>query len=284
MSDDDKFNDEEYHFIDDPEMVGMHNVVSSETTTAPDMTENNKQTTYVNKILDSMSPILEQFKTNFALRLAVIGLAVILFIILIYRCTANPIVPKAVQPVSSMPVTHPQLTRAMPSNAQRSMPIDAPPPTNTVHVNMSNQRLSSLEQTQSDLQAQTTALTTQLSEINTNLTAMMDNLKSLSGQVSQLSNAVQEQAIHVADLNERLKKRTKMNISHAQSSSIPPVKYFLQAVIPGRAWLINTNGDTLTVREGTKIANYGVIRYIDAKRGRVLTSSGQMITFSQNDS
>jgi intracellular multiplication protein IcmG len=62
------------------------------------------------------------------------------------------------------------------------------------------------------------------------------------------------------------------------------LKYYVQAVIPGRAWLIATNGATLTVREGTLISGYGVVKLIDPTQGRVLTSSGRIIRFSQSDS
>ncbi|MBA3536672.1 MAG: type IV secretion protein IcmG, partial [Tatlockia sp.] len=66
--------------------------------------------------------------------------------------------------------------------------------------------------------------------------------------------------------------------------SAPRLMYFIQAIIPGRAWLIATNGSTITVREGTRIAGWGVVKLIDPIQGRVLTSSGRIIRFSQRDS
>jgi len=87
-------------------------------------------------------------------------------------------------------------------------------------------------------------------------------------------------------MHAHLKQQTekKVRASKKVVAATPPAQYFLQAIIPGRAWLISTNGDTVTVREGTRISSYGVVRFIDAKRGRVLTSSGQVIRFSQEDS
>ena len=58
----------------------------------------------------------------------------------------------------------------------------------------------------------------------------------------------------------------------------------MQAVIPGRAWLIANNGSTITVREGTPIPGYGIAKIIDPIKGRVMTSSGKEIRFSQDDS
>ena len=65
---------------------------------------------------------------------------------------------------------------------------------------------------------------------------------------------------------------------------VPQIQCALQAIIAGRAWLVCSNGETLTVRQGTQVYNYGEVRYIDAISGQVLTSSGQTITFSQEDS
>ena len=60
--------------------------------------------------------------------------------------------------------------------------------------------------------------------------------------------------------------------------------YYIQAVIPGRAWLIATNGSTLTVREGSTIPGYGIVRKIDPNLGKVFMSTGKVIRFSQLDS
>jgi intracellular multiplication protein IcmG len=64
----------------------------------------------------------------------------------------------------------------------------------------------------------------------------------------------------------------------------PLVQYNIQAVIPGRAWIVATNGTTLTVREGSKVPGYGLVKLIDPNQGRVITSSGRVIRFSQEDS
>ena len=76
----------------------------------------------------------------------------------------------------------------------------------------------------------------------------------------------------------------KRVVHHINKPSAPPIHYYIQAVIPGRAWIIATNGSTLTVREGTNIAGYGIVRLIDPLDGRIVTSSGQIIRFSQEDS
>ena len=48
----------------------------------------------------------------------------------------------------------------------------------------------------------------------------------------------------------------------------------LRAVIPGRAWLVDTQGRTYTVAEGDVVGNFGKVTQIDSTVGRVMTSSG----------
>jgi intracellular multiplication protein IcmG len=48
----------------------------------------------------------------------------------------------------------------------------------------------------------------------------------------------------------------------------------LRAVIPGRAWLVDTQGRTYTVTQGDLVGNFGKVVQIDADAGRVITSSG----------
>lgn len=290
MSDDDKFNDEEYHFIDDPDMAPMDDASlpgNTDPAVAPsDVDSNPKRSEYMNKTLDMAAPVLDALKNNFALRLTVLGFVILVLVLTIYRCTSGSVVPKKSKEIASIPVEHSQ---SISTSQPTRRPIVIEQPQNTSHsvrLNMSDQRLAAIEQSQTDLQTHTSALTAQLSSINTNVNVMTDNMKALSEQLSQLAAVVQEQAKQAADLNQRLKQQSVKQASAVRSRlpAEPSVRYFLQAVIPGRAWLVNTNGDTLTVREGTRIASYGVIRYIDAKRGQVLTSSGQVIKFSQNDS
>jgi intracellular multiplication protein IcmG len=55
--------------------------------------------------------------------------------------------------------------------------------------------------------------------------------------------------------------------------------YRLQAAIPGRAWLMRSDGANVTVSLGDKIPGYGTIVGIDPNEGVVQTSSGANIKY-----
>ena len=91
----------------------------------------------------------------------------------------------------------------------------------------------------------------------------------------------------IADDSEHMK-----HLLSAQKKTRPKIRripmrtmqYFIQALIPGRAWLVGENGATVTVNVGSRLPGYGIIRVIDTNLGRVATSSGKIIIYSQRDS
>lgn len=55
--------------------------------------------------------------------------------------------------------------------------------------------------------------------------------------------------------------------------------YHVEAVVPGRAWLKDQNGTTITVGKGDQIRGYGYVTYIDSENGLVVTSSGIVVRY-----
>lgn len=145
------------------------------------------------------------------------------------------------------------------------------------------QQLTDLESNQQNMQNGISTLNSQLGGINGNLNAVSAKIAELSTIIANLSAKVEEQSREIDQLTIKRTKavNTVHRIHHKPGMAI---KYYIQAVIPGRAWLIATNGNTLTVREGSTVPGYGVIKLIDPNQGCILTSSGRMIKFSQQDS
>ena len=282
MSDKERLDDE-YHFVDDPDM-GSHDEVSSP---EPSLKEEppSQSGNMLQQWLTPLEPFYKLIQNNFMLRTGLIALSIILMAIIIYSCSSNPLAKKTIS-LSAAPTMQKRSNQiaAMPT-IQSSTAQEALEMTRRSSA-ADTAKLTSMEQMQTDLQTQVNALSNQFSGNTANVTALMNNLKTLSEQVSQLSLMVQNQAKITADMHAHLKKETEKKVQSNKNMVVaaPPAQYFLQAIIPGRAWLISTNGDTVTVREGTRISSYGVVRFIDAKRCRVLTSSGQVIRFSQEDS
>lgn len=96
------------------------------------------------------------------------------------------------------------------------------------------------------MQAQFTNLNQQISKYNQSMANLDDRLTTLQGQLTLL---VAQQT--------------------AQSQQLT-----LRAVVPGRAWLIDGKGNTISVTQGTQLGSFGIVTNIDSASGQVTTSSG----------
>lgn len=180
----------------------------------------------------------------------------------------NPPPPSQPQPVA----------QAQPQSVIPQPQVDS----TTVDTKVS-QKLAVLESTQQSMRSDVTAVSDQIGGIGKNMDAIVAKLTEMNGIIANLNAKVEEQSKEIEQLTiQRTEAKRVHRPVHKEAASY--LKYYLQAVIPGRAWLIATNGTTLTVREGTIIAGYGMVKLIDPNQGRVTTSSGQVIRFSQEDS
>lgn len=181
---------------------------------------------------------------------------------------------------SAIPVEQPVATTT-------PVPVVSPPvteqPAPTPDVAQIEQRLSVLEVGQENLRSEINSLNDQLGMVSSNINDLSNKINALNQTVSTLSAKLDEQSQKIAMMSEHARPK-KVVQPRVVRKVIPQSMYYIQAVIPGRAWLISTNGSTLTVREGTPIAGYGVVKLIDPNQGRVITSSGRVIRFSQQDS
>lgn len=182
---------------------------------------------------------------------------------------------EAVQPKKTAPVVA-QVT-AKPTVITPIVPVVTPEASFSIKV---NDKLALLDETQQTMRTDISAVNTQVGEVNQNLQTLLSKIADLNGVIQILSAKVDDQSHEIEQLTVRKKPVKKPSVRRARSMPT----FHLQAVIPGRAWLIATNGATLTVREGSVIAGYGIVKLIDATDGRVTTSSGQVIRFAQNDS
>jgi septal ring factor EnvC (AmiA/AmiB activator) len=134
--------------------------------------------------------------------------------------------------------------------------------------------------------------TEQMKAFNESLTIIINNMNKLDKQMGEVSDDV---AMVAEDLQsatqeiKKLKKRpkaeesTNTEIEKQQAEQalskalIANPLYAVHAIIPGRAWLKNKEGKTLTVTEGDALDKYGKILVIDAPTGVVVTSSGVIL-------
>lgn len=147
-----------------------------------------------------------------------------------------------------------------------------------------SQKLATLEMNQQSMRAEFNTSRDQLTQVSRSLNELLTQITALNQQIAALRLTVDAQAQEITRLTIRTPVARKTSTPSRPHAAVARVKYYLQAVIPGRAWLIGSNGVTLTVREGTSVSGYGIVKLIDPRQGRVLMSSGQVIRFSQEDS
>lgn len=226
-------------------------------------------------------------------RNALIAVVIIVLAMLGYKFLGSFFTSKP----SSEETTVPPITAATPQQIETTPPPATPQPQPTAPVQTApspvaqapivdnsqiTQKLSALEMGQQNVRAEVSSLNSQLNGLNSNLNQLSEKIANLNRMINLLVTKLDQQSNQIALLTERTKPKPPPVRRMAKAASLPI--YYIQAVIPGRAWLIAPNGSTLTVREGTQIAGYGVVKLIDPNQGRVLTSSGRVIRFSQQDS
>lgn len=220
--------------------------------------------------------------TNNVKRNALIVVALVILIMIIYKFVGSifsdkntPV--KATTPTVTVPAPAAVQVRPLTSPVATPAPVTSEP---NVDVQIS-QKLSAIEVSQQSMRTDVSSVSSQIGGINTNLNTLVAKIAELDGIISNLSAKLDDQARVIEQLTAR-RQAKKVHYAPRKAAHYP--KYYIQAVIPGRAWLIATNGATLTVREGTIIAGYGMVKLIDPNQGRIITSSGQVIRFSQEDS
>ena len=231
--------------------------------------------------LEGTEPPRQVATDNPIKRNVIIVVALLIFALIIYKGVGLFSAEKKVSANRSAPVLTPVAQQAPIQAPPAAALVQAPPPPPSVDTNVT-QKLSALELSQQSMRTDVSSVSDKLGGISNNLNAIIAKISELNGVIANLNTKVDEQSREIDQLTIRREEAKKASYSVHKEPHYP--KYHIQAVIPGRAWLIATNGATLTVREGTVVAGYGMVSLIDPNQGRVMTSSGQVIRFSQEDS
>lgn len=145
---------------------------------------------------------------------------------------------------------------------------------NAAMVAQQNMRsdIDNLNNQLSGLQSGNDALTAKVNALETTLQALASKIDADSNNIALLLQRTEPKPV-IEPIQVRVKH-------HYRKRHI----YHIQAVVPGRAWLIANDGSTLTVRPGSKLRGYGIVTGVNANKGIVSTSAGITIRFSQEDS
>ena len=135
-------------------------------------------------------------------------------------------------------------------------------------MNRISQTASNTQSVENQLQNEISALKVLLNQSNESNKAMKSAMIALAQQVESLSAQV---------------KKATTAPSHIKKLPPAPVLTFhLRAIIPGRAWLVGSDGETNSVVVGDTVKNYGKVTAIEVDAGKVLTSSGKVITYNSD--
>lgn len=162
-----------------------------------------------------------------------------------------------------------------------STQIAAAEKTRQVQQPIPNQNLAQLQQNESsldDLKQQVGSSETQIQQIQSQLSQMGAQLTSLSASKDTLNQAV---AALAQDVRSLIKKTTK--VKRHKKVAAKPITYTIRALVPGRAWVSGSNGQSATLVVGDTLKQYGRVTSIQPEKGLVTTSSGKKIVFSLAD-
>ena len=131
----------------------------------------------------------------------------------------------------------------------------------------------------------------QMQSSNARITNMERSIAHVESQMSKVNNALQAIVAAATSQSAAMPSGYVSNTSgggirttyQAPSDLGQANVYYIQAIIPGRAWIRTSNGQTITVTYNDEIAGLGKVTKIDAENGLVVTSSGAKIAYGINE-
>jgi hypothetical protein len=110
-------------------------------------------------------------------------------------------------------------------------------------------------------------------------------LKDQNKKMTTLTNKIDDLSVQFAKMNKTLanvnqsivKTQVQLKLVIAEKAA-EAQKMTLRAVVPGRAWLVNGKGQTLTISVGNELPYYGKVLKIDSKANTVTMSTGYVFS------
>lgn len=155
-------------------------------------------------------------------------------------------------------------------------------------LNATEQAQSQLSSQLSDVQSSQSSTASEVTQLKQQVNSLQSQVASSSATANQLSQSVEQLTAQVKLLSQTVKSNTRAltvkKPAHGAAATTKPITYHIKAVVPGRAWLVSSTGETLTISNGDKINDYyGTVKLIDSDNGRIITSSGKIIHYGKDD-
>jgi len=163
-----------------------------------------------------------------------------------------------------------------PNVVQQAQPAVQQPVAQQVNPQMASQ-LNQLQRSEQSSEQAIGQLQSNLHQLQTGLQTEANSQAQTNRNINALISQVQLLTKQVHEL-----KAAKKPV-HKAVHKAKPIVYHLKAIEPGRAWIMGSNGESDTIAIGNQLKGYGTVEALDTDRGVVLTSSGKVIAYGQDD-
>jgi intracellular multiplication protein IcmG len=282
MADDDQQkNQDEYQFADLDVLGTEQDTAASPDDEFVDDVEEGVSSPPGRGRLDNLDP-----KVVDTLRKGGIAIVALLLVLITYKSVTGFFTSKT-QEKSTASVASTVVNKSV---SKTPIPASRPITTNNNLLNASDNNttagVASLKKNQTQIESELSNIQTQVSTVTQNMSDLSAKMADVQQTMLVLSERLEQQSQQMVRVQtmSRSRRVTSSKPSPRSKQAAPKPVYFIQAIIPGRAWLMSSDGSSLTVSRGSPVPGYGAVRLVNAKVGRVFTSSGRVIKFSQADS
>lgn len=130
-----------------------------------------------------------------------------------------------------------------------------------------------------------------IDQLTSTVTAQQQNMDQMQNSINTLQESVGTLNATIGDLSQKLsdalskmpeKRVAPRPIAKPIAAEPPRPTYTIRAMVPGRAWLQASDGQTMTVVNGDQVPAYGSVQDIDLNAGQVVLSDGTIIGYNYN--
>lgn len=219
-----------------------------------------------------------EFLKNIDKRKVILPLGVLLITLFVYKAFQLHGARK-VQLVRQQKMQTQEVAKAE-SGITESSAVNHPVKLITPEVGGSNQDYDTLKQNMAQLEANTHQNNAKLNGLSSAVGTMRDNIAIIDNNVRQVSDVLQQELAQV----ERIRQSLVKPIKSRKIKQPKLIKYYIRALVPGRAWIETADGRySKTIKVGDELNGYGAVDYILYKEGMILMSNGSYITYGDND-
>ena len=263
--------------LDDPDMIDVNSFDESETTSEANYSA-------------GLKPGAGEHQVK---KKAIVAVSVFIALMIIYKFIShyfsdeNLAPPKEKKESVKAAAVQPKIVQTEPAPPNVSIKqVSAQPAASLADdkIQEIDKKFNAMEIVQRNTRTEVSSVSNKLGGISSSMDEISSKINQLNNIVAELNNKIEDQAHDIDRLTALSIRKKKSTTPKKANQPTPILRYYIQAVIPGRAWLIDNNGKSITVREGSKVTDYGVVKIIDPLQGKIITSSGKNITFSPDGS